>query len=256
MKKLINVRKFIEDQPPSPEAPALRTWAKDALFYPACGLDWEPLRSLSEWCGVFIYCDWQTTLAQFEVAVGQAAEDDLAMGLRWDLSKLRPLNPRESINPDSLVHSGLLSEEEKAAFIRARAAENLEPWGRKVRLTRIVEGKEHQIELRYLCCEGVTAYLELFAKKAKAPRFLCWKNCGAGFGGNWTDFRDYKKPLGRIVEMSKKKPAYIYVEKGEWPWHGVLPAQRPRSDLFWRSRWLVPSQSLPHDDPPAPPFPF
>jgi hypothetical protein len=205
---------------------------RDLLFYPACGLDWEPIRCFSDRCRVFLYCDWHTSIAEFDQALLQVPINNPALNcLRFDSANAFGFDPTRIVSPNALFDSGALTPEEREAYQHSHDHfSNKEPWARIIKVIHVVKGAERSVQLIYLCAEGVTTYLELFNKVSRAPHCLTFKNCGAGCGFTWTDFRDYARPLGRVVEMNPAKPDYLWWERGDWPWNEVVLGDIP----LWR----------------------
>src|SRR5207237_401714 len=98
--------------------------------------------------------------------------------------------------------------------------------GKFINLVRDIGNKTRQISLFYFRAEAVTLYFNLFNKQSVAPRIICLKQCEDGFGGqNWTTFRNWHGPLGRLVQENRMKPELIVTSydppEYNWPWQRI-----------------------------------
>ena len=198
------------------------------LFYPASEFDWAVIDCFVDRCSVFVFCDWQRTVAEFDQAMLQVSFQNQALNcLRCNLDDMAVVNPQlllgEPIDPVSFA----LPEDRQGLqgrfdYERAHAQQ---PWGRWIPAISVVNGEERHINILYLCAEGVSAYCGLFKAHKIAPKVLCIKNCGVAFGGNFTAFYNWNEPLGRAVEAGLQAgqpvPEYVFSERREfnWPWN-------------------------------------
>ena len=206
-----------------------------AFFYPACGFDWRPIRRFSGACDTFVYCDWHMQVEHFDQVIQGQGENLGFHGTAAHYPKLSEVCVRMAspiaLEPNQLVdgpvnaESRFLTPEERAKYNRNHEQfANHVPWGRLVVLTQRIDDRERKVTLIYLCAEGVATYFQLFNAQRVAPSHLCIVNCGAGFGFNWTDFRDFAKPLGRAVSANPVWPQYLITDYAEhnWPTEGCI----------------------------------
>ncbi len=201
----------------------------DVMFYPASAFDWGPIRDFAGDCSTFIYCDWKQTPNDFDHAMLQVPQQNPALNcLRCNYAEARPFNPYALFAGDPVDPLRFATQEDFERLRGRYEAEQdgaREAWGRWIPALSVVDGMARPIEIVYLCAEGVSAYIGLFRAQKRTPRVLCIKNCGDGFGGNWTAFYRWNEPLGRVVEVSLREdglaPEYVVTEREDfdWPWH-------------------------------------
>lgn len=184
----------------------LRLLLWNSVYYPASGLDGGVIKycnTLGRDMGIrsFVYCDYNTNevelcdnvadhfrgytiFAHRSVGVGELGVKHLSM---------------ESID-DRAKHNHLTPECEPFChwFIMERDAAFDDDHGPK------------RFSLLFLCCEGVTAYVQLYSQNEILPKALAIIQPGTGFGGNWTDFRDYDAPLSFVLRHMPYMPRYIF----------------------------------------------
>ncbi|MCY4274203.1 MAG: hypothetical protein OXE41_02235, partial [Gammaproteobacteria bacterium] len=56
-----------------------------------------------------------------------------------------------------------------------------------------------RFSLLYICADGVAVFRSLYIQNAIVPKAIAIIQPGHGFGGNWTNFEDHEKVLGRSV---------------------------------------------------------
>ena len=195
----------------------------DAFFYPSSGFDWFPLSRFSDRCSVFIYCDYFKKLQDFTAAVSSIHTGTPDRNtLRCEA--IHELTPAELGCSSTGAPPSFLTRAELEAYQRCyRRVGSPQGWGRKVDVLVNVDGNERRVVLIFLCADGVATYLKLFNEQKQAPRFLCIKCCGDGFGFNWTNYNDWSEPLGRAVlanlRDNRKAPDYLITDREhDWPW--------------------------------------
>jgi SAM-dependent methyltransferase len=187
------------------------TAKNQVFFYPACGVDWEPLFRFPGRCDTFIYCDYMFTLEQVVDELGKRLPHSLQI-VRSDVI------PQDFVQ--AMTSDSLMPEENRRGHLM------VEPWGCLLSLICHVTKRPKRLHLLYLGVEGVTLYSNLFTRHRHrflkwvwAPEYLCIKNDGMGFGNGWADFQDWQRPLGRIVDQNPKKPKYVACSGPNWPWN-------------------------------------
>jgi len=255
-----NAKDFIMESSPPPSAqPEPASWperlkSEHVFFYPACRFDWYPLYRFSDQCRLFVYCDWYNVpgetrvIEEFEAAI-RNIHDLTPAGGALRCGVIDELQPEQlgicSVN----ALASFLTAEELRAYKRCwEMVGSPEGWGRQVKLTRSADGAQRHLILIYLCAEGVATYLNWFMDQETAPRYLCIKRCGHGFGCNYTNYNDLAAPLGRAVRANLRRhgvaPEYFITDCGhDWPWNVRVERfqdwpdrptlyRRPRADPF------------------------
>jgi formylglycine-generating enzyme required for sulfatase activity len=98
-----------------------------------------------------------------------------------------------------------------------------------------------RLSLLYLCDEGVVAYYALYNANHIAPKIVCIKQPGVGFGGNWTYFEMRRGELAQVVFRNEKLPQYcLYGGNGEmevynnpfWPEYSMKVVEQNTSPRY------------------------
>ena len=161
------------------------------FYYPGSEREWEPLRRLTHLCDTFIFCDWNVTAdgVTGDFGLDNVTTDFIVPLCKEDVAYLADPNP--------LPH-GIRQG------VQELVGPHVEPWGKYAQLTRTVGDVVRKLHFFYLGMEGLTAYFNLFAPIATAPRLLCMKfgmdPNGVAFG-NWADGL-----LGRIIREVGASP--------------------------------------------------
>ena len=184
----------------------LRLLLWNSVYYPASGLDGGVIKycnTLGRDMGIrsFVYCDYNTNEAELcdnvanhfrgytifshrSVSIGELGVKRLSMEPIDNRAKRIHLTPKT----EPFCHW----------FIMERDAAFDDEHGPK------------RFSLLFLCCEGVTAYVQLYSQNEILPKALAIIQPGTGFGGNWTDFRDYDAPLSFVLRHIPYMPRYIF----------------------------------------------
>ena len=204
-----NQREFLESlttEQVQKEPLPLRLLLWNSVYYPASGLDGGVIKycnTIGREIGVcsFVYCDYNAKedelcdnvanhfrgyaiFAHRSISVGELGVKRLSMEPIDDRAKHKHLTPEG----EPFCHWFIM--ERGSAF-----------------------GDEHgpkRFSLLFLCCEGVTAYVQLYSQNEILPKALAIIQPGTGFGGNWTDFRDYNAPLSFVLRHIPYMPRYIF----------------------------------------------
>lgn len=208
----------------------LRLLLWNSVYYPASGLDGGVIKycnTLGRDMGIrsFVYCDYNTNEAELCDNVANHFRGYTIFAHRsvsvWELGV-----KRLSMEPidDRAKHHHLTPEGEPFChwFIMERDAAFGDDHGPK------------RFSLLFICCEGVTAYVQLYSQNEIVPKALAIIKPGTGFGGNWTDFRDYDAPLSFVLRHIPYMPRYIFnggMGKAEddytqLPWNGYMIADK------------------------------
>ena len=184
----------------------LRLLLWNSVYYPASGLDGGVIKycnTLGRDMGIrsFVYCDNNTNEAELCENVADHFRGYTIFSHRsvsvWELGvKHLSMEPID----DRAKNKHLTPEGEPFChwFIIERDSDFGDEHGPK------------RFSLLYLCCEGVTAYVQLYSQNEIVPKALAIIQPGTGFGGNWTDFRDYDAHLSFVLRHIPYMPRYIF----------------------------------------------
>ena len=217
-----------------------RLLSGEVLFYPACGFDWGAIRSLSDRCNLFLYCDWHMTLGDMKHEMSQVSMGNPALNsLQCDWENRVALEACDLTMAPVSASPSILRPGEYGQYRDCHENfANKTPWCRLVPAIHTVNGQQRMLDLIFLCAEGVAAYLQVFNAQRIAPRYLCINNCGAGFGFNWTDFRFYDMPLGRAVRDNPSTPEFLIHGDGatvDWPWNVAVEKLENFGEMYVRA---------------------
>jgi len=184
----------------------LRLLLWNSVYYPASGLDGGVIKycnTLGRDMGIrsFVYCDYNTKEDELCDNVANHFRG-YAIFAHRSVCLVELGVKRLSMEPidDRAKHKHLTPEGEPFChwFIMERDSDFGDEHGPK------------RFSLLFLCCEGVTAYVQLYSQNEILPKALAIIQPGTGFGGNWTDFRDYNAPLSFVLRHIPYMPRYIF----------------------------------------------
>ncbi len=199
----------------------------EVLFYPAYGVvDWDVIKDFSTKCETFICGNWNWTIEQVGQAISQVPVENPALNaLRCDWKHAWDLPIHRLVPRPLLANPKFLRPEERERYkLSFEHDANKQPWCRLVPTINTVEGQDRRLDLIFLGVEGVNAYRKLFNRLRRAPRYLCIKNGGDGFGGNYTAYYRWGEPLGRAVLAGWRShghaPEFLITDRPDhdWPW--------------------------------------
>ena len=166
---------------------------KDSLYYPAAGLDGDPVKHLAGNIYSFLYVDYAIGKKKLKEEVQNRGF------LGYHVLGCRAVRERE-LTPNGWVpvppkpgdgnpfeHRELFSEPYCLWYVFDRDPDRGESHGPR------------RFSLLYLCADGVAAYQALYHSNQQHPLAVAVIQPGTGFGLNWTDFRDRDKIFARTV---------------------------------------------------------
>jgi len=166
-----------------------------SLFFPASGLDFEPLRRFSNLCDTFVFADWGYQPDEVEAAV-----ERLGGGL--ELAGEPQVIGKAELGEDAALPPGFrLLPEERVAY-ESRVGEvlvRLVPWAREFRLRRHFGEVERELTLVYVAAEGLATYAAVYGQHGAVPLVLCAIQSSSGFenpGGT----------MERLIEAYQQRP--------------------------------------------------
>lgn len=162
-----------------------------SLYYPASGFDGDPIRYLSRSVHSFVYADYGRERDEFE-RVLHGPEF-----LGYELLATREIGEAELAphgwhRPPGAACDGEPNEcDVKQPFFVWVVFERPDDFP--------VNHGPKRFSLLYLCIDGVTAFQTLYVERGISPRAIAIIQPGEGFGGNYTDFKNPERSLGRAV---------------------------------------------------------
>jgi hypothetical protein len=228
----------------------LKALADGSVYYPSSGLDGSPIQNLNDLSSSFIYADYgikegeleteirNTGLKGYEVFAQKFVPAQLLISSDYSPSEV----------PDPEIDKRYFVECFKEEFRCKRLySRSVKPFYACWTVFSRMDGfdDDHgppRLSLLFLCAEAVTMYDVIYNHNNVKPVGFCIIRPGTGLGGNWTDFRDPKQIMYRIVSKNRAgKPSFMMVIFGgdEWPEYQKLEvecnkqeAQR-RLPLYW-----------------------
>ena len=195
---------------------------KRSLFFPACGLDFEPLLRFSNLCDTFVYADWNLAPGEVETAVR-----NLGCGLRLE-GEPRVVQ-REELGGNAAFPMGFrLSADESGSYQRRmhEVSAPRDPWAREFRLCRCFGDVTRELTLIYVAAEGLATYTAMYGQHNIAPVAVCTIQSG---GNGWTRLEQPGGAMERLIETYEERPR-LWI-RGSW----VNPYFGPHRG---RSSWL------------------
>ena len=164
----------------------------NAVFYPACGRDLQPLVRFSHLADTFIYVDYGISEKEIESALievinnlnNQIAPGKIELLNSESISKAE-LTDAEPILPPGFKLSNYLDPEK----VREKLPQ---VWAKRFYLHREFGKVIRKLQLIYIYGEGLATYSALYRGGKLAPKILITVQSGAAFGGNYTEFEDGK----------------------------------------------------------------
>ena len=209
---------------------------RDSAFYPASGLDADPIRLLFPAVRSYVYCDYGITRDDF-------FEEIHTVGFRGYKRELG----REILSTDlfpnvreACTHVELDGMDEKFPFRRKR----FDPFGHWSVWRR--KRDDQWFSFLFLFGEATVVYHGLYIQWQVQPRVLCLIQPGESFGGNWTNFFDENACLSRLVRRNPPRPEYLltggYHGRGffsDCTWSGYKLVSKPQpsyipDDLYFK----------------------
>ena len=197
----------------------LRDILRNSLYYPACGLDGDPVKYLAGLVRSFVYVDYGCDEDEFEaelrepgfrgysVLAKRAVSESELLPRGW---KPAPRHPRDVMPPGWDGPKGrpfckwVVLEQRHGDF----------------------KGEGSRISLLYWHHDGVEAFRALYMARHLVPRAIAIIQSGEGFGGNYTDFRDPDGILARdILDNPAGQPELLL--------YGGFGSRKPYREPCW-----------------------
>ena len=173
---------------------------KKVLFYPACGLDWQPLREFFGQCDLFVYCDWNTK------------KDDFTQGIdRIESPTFRIDHEVGQQAVDALIKQiGVMNH--LPWLLAEPIHDQMKHWGELVGLTLKQEKPGKEIGLLYLAANPIEAYRVLFTQKQTAPKFIFLKRPDGVPVEAWRFLAGVDGPLANVVASNPHHPSNLIID--------------------------------------------
>ena len=175
---------------------------RHCVYYPAAGLDGDPVKYLGRYFQSFVYVDYGVgeqlvlnDLPNFrgydQISNRQVGQDEL-VPQGWQPPKLRPEDGDPTRN---------------ASFIKPPFA----IWAVYDRRPEVCsEHGPQRFSLLYIGGEGAATFHALFYSHQVAPAVVALIQPGTGFGRNWTDFENPNRVFARLVrENPAGQPGHL-----------------------------------------------
>jgi hypothetical protein len=191
-----------------------------SLFYPASGLQGDPVRHLSGMVQSFVYADWG-------VAIDEVRRELRERGfLHYNVSialegRIEAFGVRHEQAPGVVPKREALGFFQHAYGVKPKQPRSVVPgaeqdYGRFV--WAIAERQRgapahvgpERFSWLFVVAEGVTCFEKLYAARGIAPEILVIVQLGTAFGGNRTDFTDPQGSLAVAVRGNRDgMPRYL-----------------------------------------------
>lgn len=205
---------------------------RGSLYYPASGFDDDPVRYLSGSVRSFVYADYGRERDEFMSALdGPEFQGYEILAIREiDGAELAPQGWHR---PPGAAWDGEPNPcDVKPPFFIWVVMEGPDDFS--------ANHGPRRLSLLYLCIDGVEAFQTLYVERGLAPKAIAIIQPGYGFGGNYTDFRDPERMLGRAVLGNPAgAPQFLlyggYGERADYEWP-CWPAYRVPLRFYEKSR--------------------
>lgn len=164
---------------------------RGSLFYPASGLDGDPVRYLSRSVQSFVYADYGRERDEFMCAL-RGPEF-----LGYEVLTMREIGEAELAphgwhRPPGAAYDGEPNTcDVKPPFFVWVVMQRPDDFP--------ASHGPRRFSLLYLCIDGVAAFQTLYVERGVSPKAIAIIQPGESFGGNYTDFKDPERSLGRAV---------------------------------------------------------
>lgn len=177
---------------PESDALPIRSMLAASVYYPASGLDRDPIKWLAKYFKSFVYADYgfdrETVIAALSSFHGCEVH-----GFR-------------EVAPSEFSSQGLLAKSpwEDVRYGRQPLADFVKPpfaiWAVLQRASGFVANHgPDRLSLLFIGGDGVATFDTLYRQNLSTPAVVALIQPGHGFGGNWTNFTDPDGPLARTV---------------------------------------------------------
>ncbi|MGS0943747.1 hypothetical protein ACVA51_24925 (plasmid) [Pseudomonas luteola] len=178
-----------------------------SVYYPASGVDGDPIKYLAGNFYSFVYVDYGYSREELNKRLTQP-------GFRgYELVAIRDVAEQELLacRPFPLF----LSIRKNRFRFSEQAIEPFCYWIVFQRLDAMPDSHgPKRFSVLYICADGVATYEALYTVNEIAPSCIAIIQPGRGFGGNWTDFEDPHDNLAWLVRGKPGCPRPRYLING------------------------------------------
>jgi len=197
-----------------------------SVFYPASGLDADPVRILSRSIRSFVCCSYGITRSEFWDEISRIGFRGYKMTFNRDLR-------REDVVPNGWVPNQLptLSDGNMSILVNEQARcdlfANWSIWKR--------DSDGHWFSFLYISGEACAVFQGLYSRLRIIPTVICVIQPGEAFGGNWTNFFEPTGFFCRTV-CALGQPPYMltggfhgkaFFSKSCWPNYSLVAKPQP-----------------------------
>ena len=173
----------------------------NSLYYPASEFDGQIIKFTSKDFQNFVYCDY-------------SCEEDQFVERLNSFNFLYKILAHRKVSFDEIFPNYVKGDFSISLFDKHKL-NALKPFAHWAVMDLIDKRKANtyseQFSLLFICGDGVTTYKELYTANHTSAKALAIIQPGAGFGNNWTDFRDPNSHLAKVVLKNKYgSPDYIF----------------------------------------------
>lgn len=225
----------------------------DSVYYPASGIDGRPVQYLGKITRSFVYVDQSISFQeQHEAFIKEGFKGYTLLGERKVQEKeITPKPPVWHETPSEKDGDPQKYRKDGWEHIFARPYALWTVWERCEK--HDYKQGPQRFSLFILCGDGVASFDALYYYYQLKPLALCIIAPGTGFGLNWTDFRQPRLILHRLVMKNpagipecilQEKP--LRDEKGcYWPEYSLDASHYPTLTLFCRVEEIPTCKNLP-----------
>jgi hypothetical protein len=179
---------------------------KNSLYYPASGLDGDPIRYIGGYIHSFVYVDY---------AVREAKISASLLDPRHRLKGYRLLFSKNVSEIDFSQNSGLVTHRQTGKqLVVGRAPERPFDYALWTVLERLDEfGDAHgprRLSFFFVGGEAVEVFRLLYMDNGQMPDVVAIIHCGVGWGGVCTDLAHRDGPLAHhVLDLCKSHPQFV-----------------------------------------------
>jgi len=190
-----------DDQARETEALLANLNSTDVLFYPACGLNWQPLHTFRHQYRLCIYCDWETRQADFVAAINQLDHPSFAE---------KPLLYMQKLVEDAIKrHIGQLPAMTQLPWVFTNLEDDqIKPWCEMVKLS-FKDDVPQPVWLLYIAGNPIEAYRSLFTQHQTAPKLVFLRQPGDIPAAAWGAFVADAGPLANVIQENQHRPQHV-----------------------------------------------
>jgi hypothetical protein len=185
--------KIVENGLPEGNPIPIKEILHSSVFYPACGLDADPIRLLSKSIRSFVYCDYAVGRETFTSEINEKGFRGYNMVLSREVSRA------DLVKEDWKPNFKPTWEDGNITLLRdqLRECQFFSHWS----IWRHFES-DHWFSLLFLSREACVTYKALYKAYQINPIVLCLIQPGHTLGGNWTNFYEEEGFFHRMVEST------------------------------------------------------